>query len=149
MILSDFLSRQMNDDSNPHEIMPISFNMCQLLDDNYYSENYLVQTRSQAKSGGLKLPEIHGMGKNLDPNLKPENNMPCPNREIWKGHVSVREELDQEERDLIPSINQLINHPTCHENSLEDRNRNRKNKPCAYQRTDAFHKQHGWQDHKQ
>ena len=28
MILSDFLSRQKNDDSNPHEIIPTSFNMC-------------------------------------------------------------------------------------------------------------------------
>ena len=27
MILSDFLSRQKHDDSNPHEIIPISFNM--------------------------------------------------------------------------------------------------------------------------
>ena len=27
MVLSDFLSRQNNDDSNPHEIIPISFNM--------------------------------------------------------------------------------------------------------------------------
>ena len=26
MVLSDFLSRQKNDDSNPHEIIPISFN---------------------------------------------------------------------------------------------------------------------------
>ena len=39
MVLSDFLSRQKNDDSNPHEIIPISFNMCQILDDNCYSEN--------------------------------------------------------------------------------------------------------------
>ena len=29
MIFSDFLSWQINDDSNPHEIVPISFNMCQ------------------------------------------------------------------------------------------------------------------------
>ena len=28
MILSNFLSRQKNDNSNPHEIIPISFNMC-------------------------------------------------------------------------------------------------------------------------
>ena len=28
MILSDFLSRQRNDNSNLHEIIPISFNMC-------------------------------------------------------------------------------------------------------------------------
>ena len=36
------------------------------------SEKYLVQTRSQAKSGGIKLLEVHGVGKNLDPNLKPQ-----------------------------------------------------------------------------
>ena len=34
MVLSDFLSRQNNDDSNPHEIIPISFNMCQVLHEN-------------------------------------------------------------------------------------------------------------------
>ena len=73
MILSDFLSRQKNNDSNPHEIIPISFNMCKFLDDNYYNiEKYLIQTRSQARSSGVKLPEVHGVGKNLDPNLKPE-----------------------------------------------------------------------------
>ena len=27
MILSDFLSRQTHDESNPHEIIPISFNI--------------------------------------------------------------------------------------------------------------------------
>ena len=73
MILSEFLSRQKNDNSNPHKRIPISFNMCQILDDNYYSEEkYLIQTRSQAKSRGIKLLEVHGMGKNLDSNLKPE-----------------------------------------------------------------------------
>ena len=72
MILSDFLSWQKNNDSNPHKIITISFNMYQILDDNYYNEKYLIQTRSQAKSSGIKLLEVHGMGKNLDPNLKPE-----------------------------------------------------------------------------
>ena len=28
MILSDFLFRQKNDNSNPHEIIPVSFNIC-------------------------------------------------------------------------------------------------------------------------
>ena len=72
MILSDFLSKQNKDDSDLHKIIPISFNIYQILDDNYYNEKYLVQTRSQAKSSGTKLPEVHGMRKNLDPNLKPE-----------------------------------------------------------------------------
>ena len=71
VILSDFLSRQKNDNSNSHKIISISFNMCQVLDDNYYSEKYLIQTRLQAKSSGIKLLQVHGMGKNLDPNLKP------------------------------------------------------------------------------
>ena len=44
MILSDFLSRQKNDGSNSHEIIPISFNMCTILDDNYYNiENILYK----------------------------------------------------------------------------------------------------------
>ena len=46
MILSDFLSRQKHDDSNPHEIIPISLNMHNILHERYYSvgisERYLV-----------------------------------------------------------------------------------------------------------
>ena len=53
MLVSAFLSRQKNNDSNSHKIKPTSFNMCQILDDNYYSEKYLIQTRSQAKSSGM------------------------------------------------------------------------------------------------
>ena len=46
--------------------------MYQILDDNYYNKKYLILTRSQAKSSGIKLPEVHDVGKSLDPNLKPE-----------------------------------------------------------------------------
>ena len=60
MILSDFLSRQKIDDSNPHEIIPISFNMREVLQERYYNlcntrldDIYLVQTRSQMKSSGV------------------------------------------------------------------------------------------------
>ena len=52
--------------------------MCQDLNDNYYNEKYLIQMRSQAKSSGIKLLEVHGMGKNLDPNLKPEKQHTIP-----------------------------------------------------------------------
>ena len=49
MILSDFLSRQETDKSDPHEIMPISFNMKAILNNRYYNVEeeegqYLVQT---------------------------------------------------------------------------------------------------------
>ena len=73
MVLSDFLSRQNNDNSNPHEIIPISFNMHKELQENYYKiDSYLVQTRSPIQSSGIKLSEVHGIRKNLDPNMKHE-----------------------------------------------------------------------------
>ena len=77
MILSDFLSRQEIDKSNPHEIIPISFDMKTILDDRYYNVEeekgkYLVQTRSQTKDSGIKVPEVHGTKKGLDSNLRPE-----------------------------------------------------------------------------
>ena len=79
MVLSDLLSRQKNNDSNPHEIIPISFNMYQVLQEKYYNtENYLVQTRSQTRSSGIKLQEVYDMGKNLDPNIKPEKQYAYP-----------------------------------------------------------------------
>ena len=58
MIFSDFLFRQKHDDSDPHEIISISFNMQNMLYTRYYNINeeqgkYLVQTRSQVKTNGL------------------------------------------------------------------------------------------------
>ena len=75
IILSDFLSRQTHDNSNPHETIPISFNMHNVLHENYYNlgeiKSYLVQMHSQTKSSGVKLPEVHDMRKNLDPHIRP------------------------------------------------------------------------------
>ena len=65
MMLSDFLLRQNHDNSNPHKIIPISFNMHNSVHERYYnigkSERYLVQTWSQTKSIGMKLPDVHGV----------------------------------------------------------------------------------------
>ena len=86
MILSDFLSQQNSDDSNPNEIIPLSFNICKILEDNRNfgkcnniinntsaHEKYLIQMHSQAKSSSTRLLEVHGVQKELDPNLRPEN----------------------------------------------------------------------------
>ena len=80
MVLSDFLSRQKMDDSNPHEIIPISFTLRSQVDNHFYQINneidqpktdkYLVQTMSQAKSSCIKIPEIHGTNKGLNPHVK-------------------------------------------------------------------------------
>ena len=63
MVLSDFLLGQQVGDSDLHEIIPISFNMRETLKQKYYKvkeDNFLVQTRSQTKSSGIKLPAVHG-----------------------------------------------------------------------------------------
>ena len=112
MVLSDFLSRQNNDDNNLHEIIPISFNMHKGLHENYYDiENYLVQTRSQARSSGIKLPEVHGMGKNLDPIIKPLKQHANPIKgSIEKPHIG--QGTAGLKRKRPDPINQTINPPS-------------------------------------
>ena len=39
MVLSDFLSRQKTDDSNPRELIPISFTLRNQIDDHFYQIN--------------------------------------------------------------------------------------------------------------
>ena len=76
------------DDSNPHELIPISFTLRSQVDNHFYQINsgtdqpktdeYLVQTRSQAKSSSIKILEIHGTNKGLDPHVKPGKQRPLP-----------------------------------------------------------------------
>ena len=68
------------DNSNPHEIIPISFTLKSLVGNHFYQINneislpktnkYLIQTRSQAKSSGIKVLEIHGANKGQNPHVK-------------------------------------------------------------------------------
>ena len=50
--------------------------MHNILHERYYnigkSERYLVQMWSHTKSSRIQLPGVHGVSKNLDPNIKPE-----------------------------------------------------------------------------
>ena len=88
MVLSDFLSRQNNDDSNPYEIIPVSFDMYKILEDNmknfdkynnnFGNEKYLIEPCSQAKTSGRKLPEVDGVQKGLDPNSRPDKQHTSP-----------------------------------------------------------------------
>ena len=94
MVLSDFLSRQKTDDSNPHELIPISFLLRNQVSDYFYhndndinlprKDKYLVQTRSQVRSSGIRLPEIHGASKGLDPHLQPGKQKSFPTQTINK-----------------------------------------------------------------
>ena len=106
MILSDFLSRQKVDDSNHHEIIPISFNMREVLQERYYNlgdtteeVRYLVQTRSQARSNGVKVPEVHGIVKSLISHVKPER-LKSIKLPTDKDCLSLNLELDKVEPEL-------------------------------------------------
>ena len=53
--------------------------MRNVLHDSYYNirnvrmkDKYLVQTRSQSKSSGINLPEIHGVDKGINSHVRPE-----------------------------------------------------------------------------
>ena len=108
MVLSNFLSRQKSDDSNPHELIPISFSIRDQESDYFYcidneinsprKDRYLVQTRSQVRSSGIKLPEIHGQNKGLDPHVQPGKQKSFPIQAINKGmptHPIPEPRIDQ------------------------------------------------------
>ena len=86
MILSDFLSQQKNNDSDPSEIIPISFNAYRILEENRKINvcknegKFLIQMHSQSKTSGTKLLEVHGARKELNPNLRPEKQHAMPKK---------------------------------------------------------------------
>ena len=76
MVLIDFLSRMEGDKSNPHQVIPISFNYHSILRGHYYAsssvpeEAYKVTTRSQTKEVGTQMTKVHEADKVVDPILK-------------------------------------------------------------------------------
>ena len=49
---------------------------------------FLIQTHSQAKTSGTKPPEVQGIRKELDPNLRPEKQHAMPKKGITeKPHI--------------------------------------------------------------
>ena len=107
MILGDVLSRQKIDDSNHCEIILTLFSMREVLQERYHNlgnmtedDKYLVQTRSQAKSSGVKVPEAHGIEKSLVLHVKPEiqkvvklptdKRLSIPKPRIGQGRARIR-----------------------------------------------------------
>ena len=96
------MSRQKTDDSNPHEIIPISYNMREVLHENYYNlgntteGKYVVQTRSQNK----KYQKFMEKRKNLVLHIKPERiksmklptdiRPPIPKARLGQGRAGIR-----------------------------------------------------------
>ena len=89
MVLSDFLSRQHGDNSNPHEIIPISFNMGKLLKQNY--QNYTKDTFLDK----------------LDPKVKQKNTKTLDTCSGVKSSGKCRKEIKPIVIDDIPTIIEL------------------------------------------
>ena len=120
MVLSNFLTRQKMDDSNPHELIPISFSLKSQVSDHFYhidneviipkNDKYLVQTRSQVRSSGIRLPEIHGANKGLDPHIQPGKQKTFPIQTINKGmptHPIPKPRIGQGRAGLRRKVNTL------------------------------------------
>ena len=128
MVLSDFLSRQKTDDSNPHELFPISFSLRDQVSHHFYyidnginlprKDKYLVQTRSQVRSSGIRLLEIHVANKGLDPHAQPGKQKsfpiqtankgtpthPIPNPRIGQGRAGLRRKVKAPQPITLPHL---------------------------------------------
>ena len=132
-----------NDDSNPNEIIPISFDMYQILEDNFYLENnfctdkYLIQMWSQAKSSN-KLLEVHGMRKILDPNLRPEKQHTLPKQgSLERPHVGQARARSKRKRP--DAINHAINQPSNLSQEIPGRTKIETRKTNHMHSTDPTH----------
>ena len=72
LILTDFLSHIRSDDSNPEEVLPISF-VDMSMESKPLEYNLNIRTRSAANYDGDVTPAVHGHDKLLNPHKKPEH----------------------------------------------------------------------------
>ena len=120
MVLSDFLLWENNDDNNPNNIIPISFHMYKILEDNinnfnkynnFGSDKYLIQMHFSGQNKWYKTPRSSWSRKGLNPNLRPEKQHTIP-----KQGKSERPQIGQgragSKRKKPDSINQAINQPS-------------------------------------
>ena len=75
-----------------------------ILKDMYYNvgkdSRYLIQMRSQAKASGIKLPEVHGIDKGVDPNVKSEKQILKPPNSATKPNPENKPRLGQDRAGL-------------------------------------------------
>ena len=124
MILSDLSSRQTHDTSNPHEIIPISFNVYNTSYETYYRietmDKHLVQTCSQTKATGINLPQVHSARKALITSMPLEKQKAQIQRKqvdknrpkLGRGRTGMQHKHLQPVADTLISTNKLPKIPT-------------------------------------
>ena len=74
-----------------------------ICNNNDEDEKYLIQTHSQAKTSSTKLLEVHGIKKELYPNLRPEKQHAIPKQDssekpwVGQGRAGLRRMEFQED----------------------------------------------------
>ena len=60
------------------------------------TNKYLIQTRSQAKSSGIKVPEIYGANQGINPHVKPGRQRPLPTLPMHSiPHTNLAQPVDK------------------------------------------------------
>ena len=94
--------------------------------------------RSQAKSSGIKLLEVHGVRKNVDSNLRPEKQLTFPKQ----GHLE-RPQIGQgragSKRKKPDPVNQAINHPSNLSQEIPRKTKIETRKTNSVYTTDPIH----------
>ena len=99
------------------------------------NEKFLIQTRSQAKTSGTTLPQVHGIRKKLDPNVRPERQHALPKKEvtekpcIGQGRTGLRR---KPETDCITQSSEVTGR-------ILERSKIETRKTNSQQHTDAAH----------
>ena len=76
MILSDYLSRHIQKDLDPSELISISFYCLKVYRsfiDDRIGDIFCIKMRSSAKASGEQVGDVHGANEPLDPSYKPEH----------------------------------------------------------------------------
>ena len=97
-----------------NEIIPILFDMHKILENNletFCDERYLIQMQSQVKTSGIKILEVHGVEKSLNPNLRPEKQHTFPKQGNLE-RLCVGQRRARSKRKKSVPINQAINKPS-------------------------------------
>ena len=94
--------------------------------------------QSQAKSSGIKLLEVHGVRKNLDPNLRPEKQHTLPKQgNLVRPCIGQRRTGSKRKRP--DPINQAINQPSNLSQEIPGRTKIETGKTNCMHSTDPTH----------
>ena len=102
---------------------------------NFHNSKYLIQMHSQANTSCIKIPEVHGVQKGLDPNLRPEKQHTLPKQGNLEKPQMGQRRAGSRRKKLHP-INQAIKQPSEMSQEIPGRTKIVKEKTNSIHSTD-------------